>query len=102
MDQEIREAIEEMVNSNPAITLVTIKQELQHRYPSKPTISSTTIAKVLNGMLFSLKKLHISPADRNRQDVKEARRVYARWFLEEGQLAPLLVFIDESGFNLWI
>ena len=88
MDEEIREAVEDIINENPAITLVAIKHELQHRFPLKPTLSSTTIAKILNGLLISLKKLHISPADRNRQDVREARRDYARWYLEEGQLSP--------------
>lgn len=101
VDDEIRHEIEEILQENPAITLVSIGQELQQRLPHKAEISRTTIARVCDGLLFSIKKLHVAPAERNRSDIKEARRDYARWFLEEGQLSPSLVYIDESGYNIW-
>lgn len=94
-------AVEDIINDNPAITLVGISDELRHRLPQKPSISRTTIARICDGLLISIKKLQRCPADRNREDVKSARRDYARWFLEEGQLSSNIVYIDESGFNLW-
>ena len=50
---------------------------------------------------FSVKKLHFIPIDRNRGDVKRVRQVYATWLLQEGQLKNM-IFIDESGFNIWL
>lgn len=101
VDEELRSGVETILQDNPAITLVGIGEELRRRFPNKVAISRTTIARICDGLLFSVKKLHLAPADRNRQDVKEARRDYATWFLEEGQLSPVLIYIDECGYNLW-
>ena len=38
------------------------------------------------------------PAERNRDDVKMARRLYAEWLLDN---QSELIYIDESGFYLW-
>ena len=101
VNEECRNAIKDILTHNLAVTLVQIGEQLQRRFPDKPRISRTSIARTCTKMLFSLKRLHVSLADRNRDDVKRARKEYARWHLEEGQLASQLVFIDESGFNLW-
>ena len=96
IDDEIRRTIEDI------ITLVGIGEELRRRrLPNKPAISRSTIARVCDGMLYSVKKLQACLFDRNREDVKEARRNYAQWVLEEGLVAADLIFVDESGFNLW-
>lgn len=43
------------------------------------------------------------PQDRNRPDVIDARRAYAGWYLEVTNMEqpPELIYVDESGFNLW-
>ncbi|XP_042221342.1 uncharacterized protein LOC121865851 [Homarus americanus] len=40
------------------------------------------------------------PAERNSPAVREARHAYATWMLATG-LQQQLVYIDETGFNLW-
>jgi transposase len=76
---------------------------LRGRLPAKPHISDTYISKICRGMFYTLKKLEACPADRNRDDVKQQRKDYARWFLEIAILSPRIIYmyIDESGFNVW-
>ena len=45
-----------------------------------------------------MKKLEPTPAERNRVDVKLARKAHVEWLIAE---EPHLIYIDESGFNLW-
>ena len=33
--------------------------------------------------------------------MKVERRLYATWFLDTRQFAPLIIYIDEAGFNVW-
>jgi len=101
VDEEMRNEIVRIVEENSAITLRGINEELKARLPNKNHIGKTTISNVLEGQLISMKVLQTSPAERNREDVKIARREYADWILREGQLADDLVFIDESGYNIW-
>ena len=51
-----------------------------------------------------MKRLETAPVVRNRDDVKQARSAYADWYLQtvNHRHAPEMVFVDESGFNLWI
>ena len=66
---------------------------------------ATSIFLVYKGFFeISVKNLETVAVDRNRADVKEGRRHYASW-LNELQGRPEeheIVFIDESGFNLWL
>ena len=41
------------------------------------------------------------PYERNCPRIKENRKEYATWFLEQGILSNTHVFIDETGFNVW-
>lgn len=101
LDGDMVEKIIEIVEENPAITIPNIIAELRNRLPNKPPISETTVCRALHEQLISLKKLHYIPTDRNKDDVKRARQDYATWLLQEGQLRNL-IFIDESGFNIWL
>ena len=51
-----------------------------------------------------MKRLETAPVVRNRDDMKQARSAYADWYLQtvNHRHAPEMVFVDESGFNLWI
>jgi hypothetical protein len=42
------------------------------------------------------------PAERNSPRVKDLRFTYAQWMIEGGPIPENCVFIDESGFNVWI
>ena len=101
VDDEMREAISTIIGENPAATLININAELRRRLPAKPHISDTYMSKVCRGLFFTLKKLEVCPADRNREDVKEQRRHYATWFLEVAVFSPRVIYIDESGYNVW-
>ena len=52
----------------------------------------------MRGQLITTKKLEPTPAERNRVDMKLARKAHAEWLIAED---PHLIYIDESGFNLW-
>ena len=50
-----------------------------------------------------MKKMETVPQDRNRPDIIDARWAYAAWYLEVTNMEqpPELIYVDESGFNLW-
>ena len=95
--QEIKESIVALVDSNCVITLQQIRENIQAT--AQVTISSTTISRVLHGLLYSIKKVEVVPEARNSADNKAKRRDFAEWF----QLVSHedFVFIYESGFDLW-
>lgn len=100
IDDEIGNACAAIVEEKPAFTLRQINQELRHRLPNKPHLSVTSLARCLKGRLIVLKKLEDSPIERNSDRVKTQRHDYAQWLMQDG-LHNELVFIDESGINLW-
>ena len=51
----MRDCIEQIINDNCVLTLVQINRELRRRLPQKPEIHEGTVARTLNGMLFTLK-----------------------------------------------
>lgn len=104
VDGEMADTCVRIVEENPEFTLQQIKHELELNHPTKPHVCVSTISKMLHGELISMKKLETSEASRNADSVKEGRREYAMWlnFLQ-GQLdVHEIVFVDESGFNLWL
>ena len=95
----MRATLEELLDDNPLLTLKQMKQQFEVRLPHKPIVSTSTIARTLNGMLITLKLAKHVPDLRNAARVLDARREYANWFLREGVLGHL-VFIDETGYNM--
>ena len=77
VDEEMQDCLEQIINENSVLTLVQINGELRRRLPHKPEIHESTVARTLNGMLFTLKLVRIVPTERNRADVIEKRREYA-------------------------
>ena len=100
VNEEMRQCLEEILNENPMLTLEAINASLRERLPDHAAIPVRTVAKHLDGMLYTLKLAHRVPADRNRADVIERRNEYAHWLMEEANLHHT-VFIDECGFNIW-
>lgn len=98
-DQQMIDCLVETVGQHPTFTLSQLNHELQLQLPWKPHVSDSTIHRLLRGQLITMKKLETPPAERNRQDVKEARKAHAEWVVGQD---PHLVYIDESGFNLWL
>ena len=101
MDEEMRAAVEDILSGNAGITLRDLNAELRRRLPNKPHISEFHLSRVCHGLFFTLKKLEAAPFDRNREDIKEERHRYATWFLEVAHCSPRVIYVDESGFNVW-
>jgi len=101
VDDDMRLLIEDILSRNPAITLRSMNAEIRRRLPDKPQICDSHLGRVCQGMFFTMKKLEAAPFDRNREDIKEDRRLYATWFLEVVNPNPRVIFIDEAGFNVW-
>ena len=100
MDSEMEDTLVSIVEEHSEFTLAQINSELRHRLPQKPNIYDNTIAAALNGRLITLKLLRDVPAQRNSPEVKSARKDMAGWLLSNATTEK--VYIDESGFRLWI
>lgn len=100
VDGEMRDCLEDMLNENCLLTLRQMNEELRRRLPAKQHIHERTVARTLEGMLFSRKLARPLPADRNRPDVIQKRCDYANWFMGHA-VVNHCVFIDECGFNIW-
>lgn len=88
-DDEMEQCLEAIVNENCMLTLEAIAAQLREHLPEKPTVHVRTVAKHLDGMLYTLKLAQRLPEDCNRPDVIQRRSEYAHCFLEEAmQSAP--------------
>lgn len=99
--EDLIHAVVGIVELHPEYTLDQIIGEIRVSQPHFPTISRTTLCRILNGRLIVLKKLEDAPHERNSDATKEAREQFARWMMEVGVNCQL-VFIDEAGANLWM
>lgn len=99
--EEMREVIADIIGRNPAVTLKSLNTQLRERLPDSPHVHENYLCTVCKGMFYSLKKLEPQPADRNREDVKDERKRYAHWFIQNVVISPLTIYIDESGYNVW-
>ena len=84
-----------IVEAHPAYTLRQIKAEL-----GDVQISMSSIARGLDGALVTTKKLEDAPVERNSPAVKEQRRIYSQWYMENA-VQRTCIYIDETSFNLW-
>ena len=102
VDQEMTEACVAIVEQHVEFTLSQINHELRLQLPNKPRVCISTISKTLHGQLIHLKKMETVAVDRNRQDIKLARREFAEWLVQAHGAYEEIIYIDESGFNLWL
>lgn len=100
LDNETLDLIVLLLEANPEITLRRLLEEVRALWPLKPAFSRMTLCRALEGEMFSVKMTYDVPADRNSVRVKEDRRAYAEWLLNEAMNTPR-VYVDETGFNLW-
>ena len=80
---EMKQVLEDIISENCTLSLREINENLQIRLPNAPKIGKTTIATTLEGLFFTLKKVTITPFERNSQSVKDARRENANWFFRK-------------------
>ena len=60
-----------MIEANPSITLRGMNKQLRETWPNTQHVSDSTIARVLDGQLISVKKSHDSVATRNSPRIKQ-------------------------------
>lgn len=101
VDDDMRRMVETLIEENPCLTLKAINENLKLRLPEKPHVSDRTIGNMCDGLLYTVKKLSLIPANRNSLLSKQERIIYADWYLQEAVLSPHVVFVDESGYNIW-
>jgi hypothetical protein len=101
VDQEMMVVVEDIIEANPLVTLKTINILLRQRLPHKPVVSDQTVSNICDALLFTVKRIQLHSINRNSASVKEERIVYANWFLQNAILTPILVFVDECGYNMW-
>ena len=97
VDNEIGEAAARIVEEHPEFTLQQINYELTLRLPQKCFIFLSLLRKVLRCQLITLNTMENVPVDRNRDDVKMLRLMFAEWLLQNERE---IISIDESGFHL--
>jgi hypothetical protein len=90
------------LDRNPLLTLAEMARLVQGRFEGLQ-VSTATISRALDKQLITLKCLSRDadiPAARNAPENRLRRREFTQWLTE---LPPdhHLVFIDETGFNLW-
>ena len=85
----------EIVQDFSAYTLVQINTELR-QLPDKLHVSCTTVVNALDRQLM----LKDAPIERNSPRTEAARRNYVNWMMNDG-VNQQLIFIHESGFNLF-
>ena len=100
VDDDMVNMLLELVDEHPEYTLQQFNAALRERMPDKAHISGSTVAKVLECRLITIKKLEDAPAERNRADVVQLRHNFAHWLMENAERE--MIFIDESGVNLHV
>lgn len=55
MDEEMRQELTNIVDANPFATLNIMREQLMERLPNKPAVSIATVARALEGSLYTFK-----------------------------------------------
>jgi transposase len=100
LDGETGETLITFVEENPLVSLNVMRAFLES--VCGLNITTGCISKWLDGQLITVKKTREVIAERNSQRVKDLRSEYAQWMIEDGVPADECVYIDETGYNVWI
>jgi hypothetical protein len=63
-------------------------------------VSATTVTNAIVGFNYSLKRLTVQVSQAVTDALKEERRVFSHWLLEEVNQHNSLIFLDEVGFKV--
>ena len=90
------------LDANPLLTLKELRCKLEHSFDGL-RVSEATLSRSLDKHLITLKCLGRDadvPVARNTPENKARRQAFAQWLLD---LPPdcHLIYIDETGFNIW-
>ena len=101
LQEEHAHALVQLLEENPLWTLQQMRQELHNRHGVE--VGTSTIARQLDKQLITLKSLGRDadvPVARNSPENIARRREFVEWLL--GLPADChVIYVDETGFNLW-
>lgn len=88
------------IDEDCTLTLKKIKEKIFEEFDV--CVSIPTLARVISGFNYSLKRISVIPQRRNEPDVINARHEYAQRFisLPSRYSEESVIFIDEVGFNV--
>lgn len=100
LSTEQEEQIRAWIDEDCSISLKKLAAKVHEAF--QITVSKTTIAKVIEGFNYTLKRVHKVPVRRNVDETIESRRQYAVEYTTLGGRYPQyeVIFIDEVGFNV--
>lgn len=104
VDDEMRQFLNQKLQENPFLTLKEMANCMAAQFPEKPQVGYKTVDRMLQGMLYTLKlgtKGSDTRASCNLPENIEARREYANFMLHL-DASVHIVYLDETGFNLWL
>ena len=101
---DIKIFIIEVVEFNPFITLIQIKIKERLLLDKLVKVGKSSISKVLLGKKITVKKTQIISIERNFTRTIKLRFEYVKIFYRMARTITNLniIYIDESGFNLYI
>jgi transposase len=94
------EAMVEMLNENPLLTLSELAGKLLQGH--NVSVSRQTIARHLEGRLITLKNVHAQPEDANILRNRLLRKEYVQRIMAATGIGKYIVYIDESNVNLFL
>lgn len=103
-DAEMADFLVEQLQMNPLLTLNRMAELLAVQFPLKPRVSCTTVIRMLDGRMYTV-KLATKGSDvrlsTNSPDNIQGRQDYANFMLN---LDPAVhtVYLDKTRFNLWL
>ena len=101
-DIEMVQYCSELLDDNSVLTLEEIKEQLRARFPNKPTVAISTLSRQLDGLMFTVKLVRDTPAERNSPAVLAEREAYCNWWCSANVINAAKVYIDEFGFDSWM
>jgi transposase len=98
---EIRRDVIAAVHEDGALTLGALRARVRDAH--HVCLSAKSVQRILDGANITLKVARIVSVGRNTPQVIDSRRDYVA-LMDSGDAPPpnCIVFVDETGFNLWL
>ncbi|KAH9093370.1 hypothetical protein LEN26_018334 [Aphanomyces euteiches] len=97
---EIRAALEGYVDKNCQFTLNEMRSFIADDFPGT-SLSIQTISRHLLGMVYTMKQVRIEPSTCNNETNKFKRREFAEQLKKHQSQGDLIVYYDETNFNVY-
>jgi transposase len=100
LHQQHIEALIDMLNENPLLTLREMGENLQVHHGV--LVSKPTIMRYLEGRMISLKQIHMQPVTANSIHNKVLRKEYVQRVMQATGEGKYVMYVDESNVNLFL